>query len=64
MRPIGVNTWVWTSPLTNESLAALAPRIAGWGFDTIELPVENPGDFDPGRAAEVLAGLGLSATVV
>ncbi|MET7463984.1 sugar phosphate isomerase/epimerase family protein [Nonomuraea sp. NPDC005501] len=61
---IGVNTWVWVSPLTDESLAALAPRIAAWGFDVVELPVEHPGDWDPGRAAALLDGLGLGASVV
>ncbi|MEU9836749.1 sugar phosphate isomerase/epimerase family protein [Streptosporangium sp. NPDC048047] len=61
---IGVNTWVWVSPLTDESLAALAPRIAEWGFDVAELPVERPGDWDPGRAAALLDGLGLRASVV
>jgi D-psicose/D-tagatose/L-ribulose 3-epimerase len=61
---LGVNTWVWTSPLTDASLAELAPRIAGWGFDVIELPVENPGDWDPARAATLLADLGLAASVV
>lgn len=61
---LGVNTWVWTSPLTDASLAELAPRIAGWGFDVVELPVENPGDWDPRRAAALLADLGLTASVV
>ncbi|GII81691.1 tagatose 3-epimerase [Sphaerisporangium rufum] len=61
---IGVNTWVWVSPLTDETLAELAPRIAGWGFDLVELPIERPGDWDPGRAADLLAGLGLGASVV
>ena len=63
-RALGVNTWVWTSPLTDASLAELAPRIAGWGFDVIELPVEDPGDWDPGRAAKLLDSLGLAASVV
>lgn len=61
---IGVNTWVWVSPLTDDSLAALAPKIAEWGFDVVELPVEHPGDWDPGKAAALLDGLGLSASVV
>jgi D-psicose/D-tagatose/L-ribulose 3-epimerase len=60
----GVSTWVWTSPLTDQRLAELAPRIRDWGFDTIELPVENVGDWDPERAAKLLDSLGLSATVV
>lgn len=63
MRPLGVNTWVWTSPLTDDRLADLAPRVRDWGFDVIELPVEQPGDWDPSRAADLLAALGLGATV-
>ncbi len=62
-RSFGVNTWVWTSPLTDAKLAELAPRIASWGFDVVELPVENPGDWDPGRAAKLLDSLGLGASV-
>jgi D-psicose/D-tagatose/L-ribulose 3-epimerase len=61
--PIGANTWIWTSPLTDGSLAELAPRIAAWGFDLVELPVENPGDWDPDLAAEVLRAHELAATV-
>ena len=60
---IGVSTWVWASPLTDEVLARLAPRIREWGFDVVELPVEHPGDWDPHRAADLLAELGLKATV-
>ena len=61
--PIGANTWIWVSPPTDELLAALAPKIREWGFDLIELPVERPGDWDPARTAELLAGLGLAASV-
>lgn len=64
MFSIGVNTWVWVSPLTDDELARLAPRIARWGFDVIELPVERPGDWDPDKAAAVLAEHGLAASVV
>lgn len=60
---LGVNTWVWTSPLTDAALDRIAPQIAAWGFDVIELPVENPGDFSAARAARLLESLGLSATV-
>ena len=38
---IGVNTWVWTSPLTTEGFATLAAQIAGMGFDLVEVPIEN-----------------------
>ena len=62
MNPIGVSTWLWTSPLTDRDLDRLAPRVAGWGFDVIELPIEQTGDWDPGRAAALLQGHGLGAT--
>ncbi len=63
MNPIGANAWIWVSPLTGERLAALAPRVRAWGFDLFELPVEQPGDWDPARAAELLGELGLGASV-
>lgn len=63
-RNIGVNTWVWTSPLTDASLESIAGTAAAMGFDAIELPVESPGDWDPRRAAEVLQPLGLAPFVV
>lgn len=61
-RPIGVSTWVWTSPLTDASLASLAVKAAAFGFDVLELPLETPGDFDPRLAADVLSSEGLTAT--
>ncbi|MFJ6677316.1 sugar phosphate isomerase/epimerase family protein [Actinosynnema sp. NPDC091369] len=63
MHAIGVSTWVWTSPLRDAALAELASRVAGWGFDVLELPVEEVGDWEPARAARVLADHGLAATV-
>lgn len=63
-REIGVNTWVWASPLTTENLGDLADRARGFGFGLLELPVESPGDWDPGTAAEVLAGYGMGARIV
>jgi D-psicose/D-tagatose/L-ribulose 3-epimerase len=63
MTAIGASTWIWTSPLTDEGLAALAPRIAGLGFDVIELPVEEPGQWDAGRAAELVSEHRLQASL-
>src|SRR5699024_11857625 len=60
---IGVNTWVWTSPLDDDALRRLAPQVKEWGFDLIELPVESVGDWDPTAAGELLSDLGLGATV-
>ncbi|MEU6073323.1 sugar phosphate isomerase/epimerase family protein [Micromonospora sp. NPDC047074] len=60
---IGINTWAWAAPLTDEALARLAPRIRAWGFDAVELTVQAPGDWDPARAADLLAGLELAPAV-
>jgi D-psicose/D-tagatose/L-ribulose 3-epimerase len=54
MNSVGANTWIWTSPLSDERLSSLAPHVRALGFDVIELPVENLGDWDPGLAAELL----------
>jgi D-psicose/D-tagatose/L-ribulose 3-epimerase len=60
---LGANTWIWVSPLTDEALAELAPRLRDWGFDCVELPVEQSGDWSPERAAEILAENGLGASM-
>jgi D-psicose/D-tagatose/L-ribulose 3-epimerase len=61
MTAIGANVWIWESPITDEAIGALAPRIAGLGFDLVELPVEEPGAWDPKRTAELLGELGVGA---
>jgi D-psicose/D-tagatose/L-ribulose 3-epimerase len=59
---IGVSTWLWTSPLSDADLERLVPLVAGWGFDVIELPIEQPDDWDPGHAAALVGGAGLGTT--
>jgi D-psicose/D-tagatose/L-ribulose 3-epimerase len=61
---IGVNPWVWASPVDDEALAELIPRIAGFGFDAVELPIEQPGDWDPVRTRDLLAAHGLAVAGV
>jgi len=63
-RTIGVNTWVWASPLTDENLPALAAKAAALGFGAIELPVENPGDWSADAAADVLREHRLAPIVI
>jgi len=59
----GVNTWVWTSPLTTAELEKLAPHVAEMGFDWIEAPLESIGDLDHKRGADIIRRheLGVSA---
>ena len=50
----GINTWVWTSPLTTDKLIELAPKIAGFGFDWIERPLESLDDLNYEEAKSVI----------
>jgi D-psicose/D-tagatose/L-ribulose 3-epimerase len=61
----GVNTWVWTSPLTTAELERLAPHVAAIGFDWIEAPLEGLDDLDYKLGAQIIRdnGLGVSACV-
>ena len=61
--PLAVNSFVWYSPLTGEHLNELAPRLAGWGFDGVELPLEHVGDWDPGQARELLDSHSLRSVI-
>lgn len=64
MRPIGVNTWVWTSPLTDAVAPDLLRHVAALGFDAVELPLESAGDLDPAVLRPVLEETGLVPCVV
>ena len=43
---IGINTFLYTSPFTTQSIRLFA-KFAGWGFDTVELAIEDPAHIDP-----------------
>jgi D-psicose/D-tagatose/L-ribulose 3-epimerase len=60
---IGVNIWVWTSPLTTAEFEPLAARVARMGFDLIEIPIEGVSDLDYSRAASITRDLGLDVSV-
>lgn len=55
----GINTWVWTSPLTTQELRNLAPKISEMGFDWIETPLESLDDLDYSAAASIIKDHGL-----
>jgi D-psicose/D-tagatose/L-ribulose 3-epimerase len=61
----GVNTWVWTSPLTTDELKKLAPHVAKLGFDWIEVPIEGLDDLDYTKGADIIKSndLGVSACI-
>ena len=63
-RELGVNTWVWASPLDDRELTVIAARACDIGYSLLELPVEAPGDWLPDLAAETLGELGMGARIV
>ena len=58
----GINTWVWTSPLTTEELELMAPKVAGIGFDWIEIPLESLDDLDHSRGRTIIDAHGLGVS--
>ena len=63
MNPIGANLWIWDSPVTTGVIRNRAPLVLAMGFDLIELPLENPGDWDADLVRPILEDLGLAASV-
>lgn len=58
----GINTWVWTSPLTNQEFNEIAPKVASLGFDWIEIPLEGLDDINYAEASAVIKDLGLGVS--
>ena len=49
----GINTFLFTSPFTNDS-TKLFPQFKKWGFQSIEIPVEDPAHIDPAHVKAAL----------
>lgn len=54
----GINTFLFTSPFTNES-TKLFPKFRKWGFDSVELAIEDPSHIDPVQVKRALDRAGL-----
>jgi D-psicose/D-tagatose/L-ribulose 3-epimerase len=50
----GINTFVWVSPFSTAALSVLGPKVKGYGYDILELAIEDPRQVD---VAKVKAGL-------
>ena len=60
---LGVNAWVWTSPVNTEEFGKLAPKVKQMGFDLIEFGIEGTSDLDYARAATIARDNGLGVSV-
>jgi len=54
----GINTFLFTSPFTNKS-TKLFPMFKRWGFESIEIPIEDTSHIDPAHVKRELDQLGL-----
>jgi D-psicose/D-tagatose/L-ribulose 3-epimerase len=54
----GINTFLFTSPFTNDS-TKLFPKFKRWGFESIEIPIEDPSHIDPAYVKRELDKHGL-----
>lgn len=61
--PIGVNLWIWDSPVTTDVIRGRAAQVAAMGFDAIELPLESVGDWRGEDVRAVLEETGLRSGV-
>ncbi len=59
---IGLNTFLYTSPFTTANTSLFA-KFKKWGFDTIEIPIEDPSHIDTAkvRAAAERAGIAIGS---
>jgi len=55
---LGINTFLFTSPFTNES-TKLFGQFKRWGFETVEIPVEDPSHIEPAHVKRELDKHGL-----
>ena len=63
-RAIGINTWVWASPLTDETVTDLLHHVAALGYDAVALPLEASGDLSREVVGAALEATGLTPYVV
>ena len=54
----GINTFLFTSPFTNDS-TRLFPTFKKWGFETVEIAIEDPSHIDPAFVKAELDKAGL-----
>ncbi len=59
----GINTFLFTSPFTNRS-TSLFRQFKAWGFDGVEIAVEEPAHLDPAYVKAQLDRHGLVCTSV
>ena len=55
---LGINTFLFACPFTNRS-TRLFPKFRRWGFESVEISLENPAHIDVGFVRAQLRKHGL-----
>src|SRR5689334_11916827 len=55
---LGINTFLFTSPFTTES-TNLFPMFKKWGFESVEIPIEDASHINPATVKRELEKNGL-----
>src|SRR5580658_10036234 len=55
----GINTFLFTASFKHADTRRLFPSFKQWGFDSVEIAVENPDNIDPGYVKAQLGKHGL-----
>lgn len=58
----GVSLWLWTSPITTDVISKFVPKLAKMGFDTIEVPLDEPDMINSVEARKIIEDYGLEVT--
>lgn len=59
----GINTFLFASPFTTESVA-LFPQFKAWGFDSVEIALEDASHIDPVAVKKALDENGLECSTI
>lgn len=55
----GLNTFLYASPFTNKDVS-LFHKLKKWGFDTVEIAIEDPSHVDPAFLKKSAAKAGIA----
>lgn len=55
----GINSFLFVSPFVTDSVK-LFKQFKDWGFDTVEIPIEDPSHIDPAAVKKAAAEAGLA----
>jgi D-psicose/D-tagatose/L-ribulose 3-epimerase len=56
----GLNTFLYISPFTTAESAKLFKRFKDWGFDTVEVSIEDPSHTDPAKLKAAAEKVGIT----